>query len=186
MKSDILKLIREHLVIVILIVVLTPLTGISIASLFFAREREIVYEAYMMVSQCLEGGIPGQNCVGIYQVNIGNTGEHEESARLSWPMDLANWKIDHQISNISADAPRSHDPEVKCDMSGSPGICEIEQFAPGTFVEIKLVCYNCSGHEVSQLEEVPVAVDSDAVISKGNPRVSILVRRLQVLLSFIP
>ena len=187
MKSDILKLVREHLIIVVLIVVLTPLTGITIASLFFSREREIVYEAYMMVSQCLQSGVPGENCVGIYQVNIGNTGEHEESAHLSWPMDLAKWKTDWKIQNIAADAPRSYDPVVNCDMSENPGECTIEQFAPGTFVEIQLVCYNCSGNEVSQLEELPVDITSSSpVISRGNPKVSILVRRLQVLLSFIP
>ena len=187
MKSDILKLVREHLVIVLLIIILTPLTGITIASLFFARDREIVYEAYMMVSQCLQTGTPGQNCVGIYQVNIGNTGEQEESVLLSWPMDLARWKTDWKIQNIAADAPRSHDPVVECEMSEEPGECTIDQFAPGTFVEVQLVCYNCAEEEVQQLKELQVDVTSSSpVISRGNPQVSILVRRLQVLLSFIP
>ena len=187
MKSHFLQLVREHVIIVLLIIILTPLTGITIASLFFSRDHEIVYEAYMMVSQCLQSGTPGQNCVGIYQVNIGNTGVHEESVRLSWPMDLAMWKTDWKIQNIAADEPRKHDPVVKCEMSDESGQCVIEQFAPGTFVEIQLVCYNCSGNEVSQLEELPVDVTSSSpVISRGNPKVSILVRRLQVMLSFVP
>lgn len=187
MKSDILKLVREHLVIVVLIVVLTPLTGITIVSLFFSRDREIVYEAYMTVSQCLQTGTPGQNCVGIYQVNIGNIGEEEESVLFSWPMDLSRWITAKKVRNIAADTPREHDPVVNCEMSENSGECKIDQFAPGTLLEMQLVCYQCAEEEVRQLKDLQVDVTSSSpVISTGNPQLSILFRRLQVLLSFIP
>ena len=88
MVEFIKKMIREHLVLTVLTGVLAPVATFSVVSLFFAAEREIVYELNAVFTQCGLSKIPGKDCTALYELIIGNTGTREESVRLVWPFDL--------------------------------------------------------------------------------------------------
>lgn len=179
------KFLREHLVLSVLIIVLAPFTTLSVFSLFFASDREVVYDAHMVSSHCGLSNIPGKDCAGIYNVIIGNTGTQEEIVQISWPLDLIHWQTDKKIMNIAADDPRTHDPVFTCDMTETYSKCVINKFAPGALMIIKLVCYACSSRDLDRLENTPVEIQTVAVLSYGDPRVTAVMRRIQILLNFI-
>ena len=74
MTEFIKKMIREHLVLTVLIGVLAPFTTLSLVSLLFASEREIVYALNEVFTYCGLSKIPGKDCIAIYEFIIGNTG----------------------------------------------------------------------------------------------------------------
>ena len=183
MVEFIKKMIREHLVLTVLIVALAPFTTLSVVSLFFSSDREIIYELNAVFSQCGLSKIPGKDCAAIYEFIIGNTGAREETVRLAWPFDLSVWERGQQVLNIAADQPRDHDPQLACETTVAQSECVIENFAPGTLMIMKFSCLACSGHEIGMLEGKPVAVQTTATISHGDPRVTIVFRRLQNVLN---
>jgi len=183
MMEFIKKMVSEHLVLSVLIGILAPFTTISLVSLFFASEREIVYELHEVVTYCALSGTPGKNCVATYELIIGNMGEKEETVRLVWPFDLSPWERDQQVMNIAADQPRPHDPGIACETSGSQSECIMENFAPGALVIMKFSCLACSGSDIGMLEEKKVSLETGANVAHGDPRVTTVVRRLQNLLS---
>ena len=81
MLEFIKKMLREHLVLTVLILVLAPFTTLSLASLFFASDREIVYTMNKVFANCGLSGIPERDCVALYEIIIGNTGMREETVR---------------------------------------------------------------------------------------------------------
>jgi len=183
MVEFIKKSLREHLVLTVLIGVLAPFTTLSLVSLFFASEREIVYVLNEVFSQCGLSKIPGRDCTAIYEFIIGNTGEQEETVRLVWPFDLSPWERGQQVLNIAADQSRGHDPQIACETSGTQSECVMENFAPGALVIMKFSCMACSGHDTGMMEEKTVAVETEAAVAHGDPRVTTVFRRLQNLLN---
>ena len=66
MLEFIKRSLHEHLVLSVLIVVLAPFATYSVVSLFFASEREIVYELNAVFTQCGLSKIPGKDCTALY------------------------------------------------------------------------------------------------------------------------
>lgn len=179
------KVLGEHLIIVVLIVVLAPFTTISVVSLFFAREHEIVYDLRKVYAECGFAGTPEKDCVARYEMVIGNTGLQEEPVRLVWPFDISVWDRDQQVLNIAADNPRGQDPHLTCETRIEQSTCVIENFAPGSMLVLKFTCLGCSSQDSGMLEEKPVNVETEATVSRGDPRVTSFLRRLQNLLNVI-
>ena len=179
MVEFIKKMIREHLVLTVLTGVLAPVATFSVVSLFFAAEREIVYELNAVFTQCGLSKIPGKDCTALYELIIGNTGTREESVRLVWPFDLSPWERGQRVLNIAADEPRGRDPQIACQTSGIRSACVMENFAPGAVVIMKFTCFACSGHDTGMMEEKPVDVETEAPVVHGDPRVTTVFRRLQ-------
>ena len=177
------KMIREHVVLAVCIGVLAPFTTLSVISLFFSSDREIVYVLNEVFSRCGISKIPGKDCTAIYEFIIGNTGTREETVRLVWPFNLSVWDRGQQILNIAADQPRGRDPQLACETTVAQSTCLIENFAAGALLIIKLSCLACNGHEIGMMEGKPVAVQTIAKISHGDPRVTTVFRRLQDLLN---
>ena len=183
MLKFIKKSLREHLVLTVVIGVLAPFTTFSAVSLFFASEREIVYELNEIFSQCGLSKIPGKDCTALYELIIGNTGVQEETVRLVWPFDLSPWERGQKVLNIAADQPRAHDPQIICQTSGTQGECVMDNFAPGALVIMKFSCLACSGHDAGTMEGKPVVVETTASVAHGDPRVNTLFRRMQNFLN---
>lgn len=183
MLEFIKKMLREHLVLSVLILVLAPFTTLSLASLFFASDREIVYTMNKVFANCGLSGIPERDCVALYEIIIGNTGMQDETVRLVWDFDLSAWERGQQILNISADRPRGHDPVLACKTSEFHSECGMEKFAPGALVIMKITCLACSSQTIGRMEDKPVAVQTAAHMARGDPRVTIVFRRLQNLMN---
>ena len=177
------KALREHLVLVLLVLVLLPFTGLSVFSLFFSSAREIVYEQNKIFEFCAPSGTPGKSCTALYEFIIGNTGSRKETIRLAWPFDLTTWERRQKIMNIAADQPREHDPRLACDTSPTQSACVLSDIAPGTLVIMKFTCFACSNLDIGRMDEKPVAVETTAKIAHGDPRVNTIFRRFQNLLS---
>ena len=182
MVEFIKKALREHLVLTVLIGILAPFTTLSLISLFFASEREIVYEFNEVFTYCGLSRTPGNDCTALYELIFGNTGLQEETVRLVWPFDLSPWEREQQVLNIAADQPRGHDPRIACETSGTQSECIMENFAPGALVILKFSCLACSGHDTGMMEEKTVAIETGAAVAHGDPRVTTVFRRLQNLL----
>jgi len=183
MLEFIKRSLHEHLVLSVLIVVLAPFATYSVVSLFFASEREIVYELNAVFTQCGLSKIPGKDCTALYELIIGNTGTREEKVRLVWPFDLSPWERGQRVLNIAADQPRGHDPQIACETSGTRSECVMENFAPDALVIMKFTCFACSGHDTGLMEEKTVTVETEADVAQGDPRVTAVFRRLQNLLN---
>lgn len=178
------KYLRMHPVLYVLITILIPFGTASIVSLLISSDREIIYET-SLVSHCGLSNVPDKDCVGLYHITLGNTGTRAESMLLTWPFDLSGWQRGHNILNIAADSPRANDPVVDCKMMESATACTIDQFAPGAMLIMDWTCYACGGMDLEKLEEMPVNLQSSATIAYGDPRVTILFRRLQALLQYL-
>ena len=174
-----LKLVREHLFMFIIALCLLPLGAASIRSLYFISGSEITYDEYTVFAMCdLKGAPKGRDCVGRYEIIIGNTGDREETVVLSWPPALSDWSQDYRVLNIAADASRDHDPSFSCSTSESRFECHIERFAPGAMIDISLSCLPCGGKELQLINGTPAVLESNARIYKGDPRVNVLWRRV--------
>lgn len=183
MLEFIKRSLREHLVLTVVIGVLAPFTTLSVASLLFASEREIVYELNEIFIQCGLSKIPGKDCTALYEFIIGNTGVQEETVRLVWPFDLSPWNREQKVLNIAADQPRDHDPRITWQTSGTRSECILENFAPGALVIMKFSCLACSGHDAGTMKGTTIAVETEAAVARGDPRVTTMSRRLQNLLN---
>jgi hypothetical protein len=86
------------------------------------------------------------------------------------------------VLNIAADEPRTHDPVVICESSVEQTECSVERLAPGTLLILRFTCMPCRGTEVATLGEGQPEIRAVARVYRGDPRVSAIVRRLQVLL----
>ena len=177
--GSVLTLAREHLVMFITAVCLLPLGVVSLRSLFFTGGSEIVYDEYTAFAMCnLKGAPKGRDCVGQYEILIGNTGGHEETVHLSWPPELGNWSPDHHVMNIAADAPRDHDPTFSCSATESRFECLLDRFSPGAMINIRLSCVPCGGKELQLINGTPAKIETNARIYKGDPRVNAFWRRI--------
>lgn len=173
---------RKRLVLTVFLAGLIPLGGFSVISLWVPFGREIVYEQHMVFSLC---GLPGakqeKGCTARIELIIGNTGREDENVSVVWPRHEGKWRSHHYVRNISADEPRSRDPVLRCAAEQGRQECIIEQFTPGTMVFMELDCHGCSGRELELLEDTPLEVQTAAHVFYGDPRVTALFRRLQVL-----
>jgi len=173
---------RNHAVLAIAIMALITLGLFSTIAILFPFKREIFYEMHPVFTMCLPASTgTGENCVARMEINIGNTGDTEEMAALRWPHVQGNWTSGHDVFNISADRRRSHDPLVRCEVLEEEQECTIDQFAAGTLVVMRLDCFQCSSHEISLMKETPMDIQSEAHTFYGDPRVTLLLRRLMAL-----
>jgi hypothetical protein len=175
-----LKLIREHAWLAVMAAIGLLVGADYAASLLFAPARAVMHDGRLVFFDC---NVPGDKpCVADYEYMLGNTGRQEESVVAAWPVDLDGWSRGQRVLNISADEPRAHDPEVNCKSSAELTECNIERLAPGTLLILNFRCMPCHGSEVATLGEGQPEIRSVARVYRGDPRVSAIVRRLQVLL----
>ena len=69
-----------------------------------------------------------------------------------------------------------------CAMMEARQECTIEQFVPGALLFLTLQCRGCSEGEIEMLAGTPLEIHTDAHVSYGDPRVTLLFRRLQSLI----
>jgi len=173
---------REHLLLTVFLVGLLPAGAFSVISMAFPFGREIVYDTHTVFATCgSSGAIAGRHCTARVELIIGNTGNSEESVRIVWPRYEGPWGRDHNVLDISADRPRSGDPVIDCTVAEGRQECAIDRFAAGALVVMHLDCYRCSKREVEWLDDSPLEVQSAAHVSYGDPRVTLLFRRLTAL-----
>lgn len=180
------KLFRDHLLIVVALLLFIPVSAISVIALVWQSEHEVLWHGSWVFRECsLPGGEGASGCVAQYELSFGNTGDHTEQVRLDWPVDLRRWSMDWQVLNINAGRRRSNDPQFTC--PGMSGItrCSIEDFAAGTLLIIKLRCLLCDRTEVLAIEQNPPNVTSEARVYASDPRGTLLFRRLGVWLSWL-
>jgi len=162
---------RRRFLQTVLILGLVPVAAFSLLSPF---SREIVYDMHAVFSMCQPGG----ECVGRVELIIGNTGDTNERVTLVWPRLEGPWSRDHNVLDISADQPRQGDPVIDCVAGGGRQECTIEQFPAGALVVMHLDCLRCSKRELGWVADTPLQVQSAAHVSYGDPRVTLLFRRL--------
>ncbi|MBI2994946.1 MAG: hypothetical protein HYY48_12340 [Gammaproteobacteria bacterium] len=170
---------RKYFVQTILVIVLIPAGVFSASSVLFPFSREIVYDMHTVFSTC--HAIRAGQCVARMELIIGNTGHTDETVNLVWPRFEGPWSQYHNVLDISADRPRGGDPVVRCSVAEGRQECSIEQFAAGALVIMQLDCYRCSKREVEMLGDTPLEIQTGAHASYGDPRVTLLFRRLLAL-----
>jgi hypothetical protein len=176
------KLIRKHATLVIVGAAALVAGWEYAASLLFAPERAIMHDGRLVFADCeLAGAEPGRGCVAEYEFMLANTGRREERVVATWPAAIGRWSLQERVQNIAADEPRSHDPVVACSAAAGQSECIVDRFAPGTLLILRFRCLPCGGGEIAGLGEARPGIQTEARVYRGDPRVSALVRRLQVL-----
>jgi hypothetical protein len=170
----------EHPIRGTLIIAFAAAGFISLIAMFFPYSREIVYDMHAVFATCLTRG-GTKNCAARMELIIGNTGDREESVTLVWPRFEGAWTSGHNVFNISADRPRDHNPDIQCTAMAGRQECSISRFAPGTLVILRMDCLQCSSSEVRLLDETPLEIMADAHVAYGDPRVTVMFRRLLAL-----
>lgn len=174
------KLIRDHAWLTAVAALALLFGADYAASLLFAPARAVMHDSRLAFFDC---NLPGDKpCIADYEYMLGNTGGHEENVAAVWPVDLGDWSRQQRILNIAADEPRAHDPEVVCESSAENTECSVERLAPGTLLILRFMCMPCRGSEIATLAEGQPEIRTGARVYRGDPRVSAIVRRLQVLL----
>ena len=174
---------RNHAVLAITVLALVTLGLFSTIAVLFPSSREIFYEMHPVFTMCM----PSTNksgtatCVARMELNIGNTGDTEESVTLVWPHFEGGWSSGHNVLNISADRRRSHDPVVDCEVKDGKQECVFDRFSAGALIVMHMDCYQCNSQEIGLLRETPLEVSTDAHAVYGDPRVTLLLRRLMAL-----
>ncbi len=178
-KETLVTFFREHIILFVLAVCMVPLGAVSAMSLLIGIGSEVVYEERPIFTMCnLRGAPEGKDCVGSYELSIGNTGHNNESLKMLWPATVGNWSHSHQIMNIAADEPREKDPTFKCMKSEEAFECNLQEFTPGALVIIKMSCLGCSNKDMDIINGKTIKLETDADLYKGNPRVSVFWRRI--------
>lgn len=173
---------RNRSILTIAITSLVVLGFLSTLAMLFPFNREIFYEQHPVFSTCMRtAGKETTTCAARMELQVGNTGNSEESVTLVWPRYEGGWTSGHKVLNISADRRRSHDPEIHCEVDGDRQECDITRFAAGTLVVMHMDCYQCGKHEIKLLHETPLQVQTGARVFQGDPRVTVLFRRLTAL-----
>lgn len=168
-----LKFLRNHIALAVIALLLVT-TGLYT---LLPSGREVFYEMHPVFTLCRPAA-GGTACAARMEVNVGNTGEAEESVTLAWPHFEGGWTSGYDFFDISADRPRSHDPVVSCETSGGRRACAIDRFAPGALMVMHIDCIQCSKREVRLLQKTPLEIHTEARAVRGNPRVTLLLRRL--------
>jgi hypothetical protein len=155
--------------------------AVSFRSLLISADREIVYDAAMVTSFCAKAG----NCFGIYELKIGNTGRlQQDGVTAVVHVAPSKWTAQHSISDLAADHPRAGDPAIKSTSSGDAYTFAIDRFAAGTEIKLRFDCATCSLDELKLAKATAVEVHASGTLLQGDPRVTTLGRRLNLLLTF--
>ena len=180
-----LKPLGENLFKLALLMLLVPVSAISVIAVVWPSEHEVLWHGAWVFRSC---GVPGKNgapCIGRYELSFGNTGEHAEDVLLDWPADLRRWSMNQRVLNISAGRERSNDPEFTCTKTAARANCSISDFAAGALLIIELRCVPCTETDLTAIEANPPRVASKARVYESDPRATLLFRRLGVLLSWL-
>ena len=154
---------------------------VSFRSLFLSAEREIVYDAAMVASFCAKAG----TCFGIYELKIGNTGKlQQDGVTVVIHIPRQKWTASHSVSDLAGDHPRAGDPAIESTSSADAYTYAIERLAAGTEVKLRFNCTACTIDELRHAKATPVEVHAAGTLLQGDPRVTTLGRRLNLLLTF--
>lgn len=176
-----LKLLREHLITIVALLVIVPLGAISARALLWHSEREVLWHGAWTLQYCrLLAGNGGTNCIGQYELSFGNTGRHTELVLIDWPVDLRHWSMKSKVLNISAERQRANDPEFSCKKRAEETNCAISDFAAGTLLIITFRCLSCDQRELQAVGNNLPTVSSEARVYASDPRATLLFRRLGV------
>ena len=168
---------RNHFGLTLIAAVLITLGLFTTVSTLLPSSREIFYEMHPVFTLCRPAS-GSSTCVARMELNIGNTGETEESVNLVWPQFKGGWTSGKDIFDISADRPRGHDPVVNCAATDGRQECDIDRFAAGTLIVMHIDCTRCNRRQVKLLQETPLEIHTGAHAVYGNPRDTLLWRRL--------
>ena len=173
---------RNHSILTIAGISLAVLGFLSTLAMLFPFNREIFFEQHPVFATCMATAGKGtKTCVARIELQVGNTGNTEESVNFTWPHYEGGWTSGHQVLNISADRRRSHDPDIRCQVDEEQQECAITRFAAGTLIVMHMDCLQCDRQEIKLLHETPLQIQTEAHIFHGDPRVTVLFRRLTAL-----
>ena len=177
---------RNHSILTIIVMSLLVLGFLSTLAMLFPFNREIFYAQHPVFSTCMPAAGKGtRTCVARMELQVGNTGNTEETITFIWPHYEGSWTSSHRVLNISADRRRSHDPEVHCEVNEQQQECTITRFAAGTLIVMHMDCYQCDQREIKILQDTPLQIRTEAHAFYGDPRVTLLFRRLTALAQLI-
>ena len=154
---------------------------VSFRSLFLRAEREIVYEGRFAASVCTRSG----NCYGRYELTIGNTGKLQQDG-ITAIVHVApgKWAAQHSVSDLAGDRARAGDPAIKAALSGDAYSYAIDHLSAGAEIKLRFDCAACSLDELRLAKATPAEVHASGALLVGDPRVTTLGRRLNLLLTF--
>lgn len=177
--ASVIAFFRSNLVLMIMV-------AIPITFLVFSHGSEIVYNEHPVFTMCNLAGAPkGKDCIGSYEILLGNTGSEVETIHLKWPVAVANWERSLHIQNIAADEPRERDPELACDKHADVFECVLEQFSPGTLLTLYMRCMPCGGKDIEMMNGKPANLETSARLYQGNPRNKVFFRRVYQMISWL-
>jgi hypothetical protein len=168
-----------------LLILLIPVSAISVISIFWQPEHEVLWHGSWLINNCnILQSQDGSKCIGQYELSVANTGDQPELVQIRWPLDLGHWSVDQKVLNLSADRKRLNDPDIACDWHAAEAKCSIKDFAAGTLLLITLRCLSCERAALEFLSSHPPTIISDAKVYESDPRGTLLFRRLFFFLSF--
>ena len=171
------NLFKSKLHIFFVAVIVIALLNVSIKSLIFNSDKEIVYDFSAPRAICSK---EATSCIYIGEFELANTGiETLESVSIDFGEMPEGISGSLKVLNLNAGNPREFDPKISNINFKKGGVIEINNFAPGTYIEL-----SHSGWIPAQQKELLVnfspKVNAKAAILQGDPRGTELVRLLGV------
>ena len=186
MRAWLQGLLREHLAGAVLLLLCLPFSVISVVALLWTSSHEVLWHGGWVFRQCgIDGTAAGRDCVAGYELALGNSGSGEEELGIEWPVDVRDWTFDHRVLDLDGASDRANDPEVQCARDADAMYCTVARFAPGTLLLLRLRCLQCGHAALDRIESTVPVVLSTATVHQGDPRATVLFRRLGVLLRLL-
>jgi hypothetical protein len=172
---------RKRVYSVLIGVALLIFGAVSFRSLIVSADREIVYDAAMVTSFCAKGG----SCFGIFELKIGNTGKLQQDG-VTAVIHVAppKWTAQHSVSDLAGDRPRAAEPIINSTTAGDAYTYAIDRLPAGAEVKLRFDCTACTIDELRLAKTMPVEIRATGTVLQGDPRVTTLGRRLNLLLTF--
>ena len=154
--------------------VFVGIAGIVLGQTLLAPEYELLYSGGEAVAHCFQRE-ERQICSLAYELTLGNTGKKaHDSVRVSWPLDLQNWDVATQVSDIIASAERTPQPQIRPAFESNKTVYTISALMPNTLVRFWVRCLMCTPEQARALRHARASIEARGVVTEADPRLSAL------------
>ena len=177
---------HKALLFAIAIIVLALVFPVGFNILVASRD-ELSYNAGVFSSTCSmrlsTDPTPGEYCLTIYEITLGNTGTNAQSViQISLQDAPELWRFESNVVDIVASAKRIDSPVIDYDSTKDQTHIRIEHLQPNRMVDLRLTYLGPEAFE--QLPRMSVIVSANGTLIESNPHTTVMSRFIRNMIGF--
>jgi len=161
------RIFKTRLQVVIATLAVFYLLNVSLQSIFFGADKEIIYDYTTDVFLCLKNST---TCVYSGELKLGNTGEKTvKDITVNFSDIPKELSVSLNIRDLNAAHQRDKDPEVNNFNLKDGNDIKISDFSPGALIIVKF-SGNIPAAKKRQLIDLGINVESGATVINADPQ----------------